>query len=308
MTSYTLTFVPAFIWLADEVGAAIVGIAALIFTHLLQDDARLLERFTRTVKGIGAPDNAFVFMAADQSFHILVLFGIALLTGELAREGRARLRKTLFIALGIVVSAIGVFLYAIDGLRDVDLDTVDARFSIRGEQSPPDDLVIVKIDDVTFQELDLRWPFRRNVHAKLLRRLAAEKPRAIAYDIQFSEPSEPEREADDIALLEGILATDGKTVLATTEVNQRGEGAFLGVPELLKDINARLGNGLLPNDPGGCCGASRSASTGSRRSPWPPPRWPPASRSIRRASTASPPGSTTTGRGTRSRATRSRGS
>ena len=85
VTSYTLTFVPAFIWLADEVGAAIVGIAALIFaTHLLQDDARLLERFTRTVKGIGAPDNAFVFMAADQSFHILVLFGIALLTGELA--------------------------------------------------------------------------------------------------------------------------------------------------------------------------------------------------------------------------------
>ena len=88
------------------------------------------------------------------------------------------------------------------------------------------------------------------MHAKLLRRLAAEKPRAIAYDIQFSEPSEPEREADDIALLEGILATDGKTVLATTEVNQRGE-AFLGVPELLKDIKARLGNGPLPNDPGG---------------------------------------------------------
>lgn len=85
VTSYTLTFVPAFIWLADDVGPAIVAIAALIFaTHLLQDDARLLERFTRTVKGIGAPDNAFVFMAADQSFHILVLFGIALLTGELA--------------------------------------------------------------------------------------------------------------------------------------------------------------------------------------------------------------------------------
>lgn len=85
VTSYTLTFVPAFVWLADEVGAAIVGVAALIFaTHLLQDDARLLERFTREVKGIGAPDNAFVFMAADQSFHVLVLFGIALLTGELA--------------------------------------------------------------------------------------------------------------------------------------------------------------------------------------------------------------------------------
>ena len=212
------------------------------------------------------------------------------------------------MALGIVVSAIGVFLYAIDGLRDVDLDTVDARFSIRGEQSPPDDLVIVKIDDVTFQELDLRWPFRRNVHAKLLRRLAAEKPRAIAYDIQFSEPSEPEREADDIALLEGILATDGKTVLATTEVNQRGEGRSSGCPSCSRTSRRGWATACFRTTPAGCCGASRSASTGSRRSPWPPPRWPPASRSIRRASTASPPGSTTTGRGTRSRATRSRGS
>jgi adenylate cyclase len=165
-------------------------------------------------------------------------------------RGRARLRKTLFVALGVLVSALGVFLYAIDGLRDIDLDTVDARFAIRGEQTPPDDLVIVKIDDVTFDELDLQWPFKRAVHAKVLRRLAAEKPRAIAYDIQFSEPSE-HGEEDDIALLEGILATDGKTVLATTEVNKRGEGAWLGVPDLLKDIKARLGNGLLPNDPGG---------------------------------------------------------
>ena len=55
-------------------------------------------------------------MAADQSFHILVLFGITPAEAG-PREGRARLRKTLFIALGVVVSAIGVFLYAIDGPR-----------------------------------------------------------------------------------------------------------------------------------------------------------------------------------------------
>jgi hypothetical protein len=82
---YTLSYVPALIWLAGDVGVAILGIAALIFfPHLVQDDARLLEQFTRNVKGIEAPDNAFVFAAADQSFHALVLFGVALLAGELA--------------------------------------------------------------------------------------------------------------------------------------------------------------------------------------------------------------------------------
>jgi hypothetical protein len=85
VTFYTLAYVPALIWLAGDVGVAILGIAALIFfPHLVQDDARLLEQFTRKVKGIEAPDNAFVFAAADQSFHVLVLFGVALLTGELA--------------------------------------------------------------------------------------------------------------------------------------------------------------------------------------------------------------------------------
>ncbi len=73
---------------------------------------------------------------------------------------------------------------------DLDLDTVDARFSIRGEQSPRQDLAVVKIDDVTFDELNLQWPFPRSVHAEVIRRLKAAGAKVIAYDIQFSEPSE----------------------------------------------------------------------------------------------------------------------
>jgi Protein of unknown function (DUF3307) len=85
VTTYTLAFVPALIWLAGDLGAAVFAVAGLIFLpHLLQDDGRLLERFTLTIKGIGAPDNALVFTAADQSMHVIVLFGIALLTSEMA--------------------------------------------------------------------------------------------------------------------------------------------------------------------------------------------------------------------------------
>jgi len=36
------------------------------------------------VKSLAARDNPLVFGAVDQSFHILTLFGIALLAGELS--------------------------------------------------------------------------------------------------------------------------------------------------------------------------------------------------------------------------------
>lgn len=72
---------------------------------------------------------------------------------------RRRLRTILFLATGLVITALGVLLYLTDAIRDAELDTVDTRFSIRGDEKPPQDLVIVQIDDVTFQDLDLQWPF-----------------------------------------------------------------------------------------------------------------------------------------------------
>ena len=53
ITSYTLAFVPALVWLADEIGALeAVGIGALIAVpHLIQDDGRALAAYVRLVKG-----------------------------------------------------------------------------------------------------------------------------------------------------------------------------------------------------------------------------------------------------------------
>src|SRR5919106_980317 len=56
----------------------------------------------------------------------------------------------------------------------------------------------------------------------------------------------------DLALANAISNAKKRVVLATTEVNEKGEGKFLGAPEdLLRDIGGRFGNGLFPNDPGG---------------------------------------------------------
>jgi hypothetical protein len=80
VTTYTLAFVPAGIWLADDASAlGLLALAAGIFLpHLVQDDGRLLTRYITTVKGPGAAGSPAVYQSVDQSLHLLVLFATAL--------------------------------------------------------------------------------------------------------------------------------------------------------------------------------------------------------------------------------------
>jgi adenylate cyclase len=164
------------------------------------------------------------------------------------RRGRRQLRAGLFLGLGVALTAVWLAAYFADAFRDLELDTVDTRFEIRGERKPPRDLVVVEIDDVTFQELDRRWPFPRRVHAQAVKQIAADGPSVIAYDVQFTERTAFE---DEFALLKAIDGADGKVVLATTEVNERGQTKILGGDAILKEVHARPGSGVLLPDPGG---------------------------------------------------------
>ena len=111
-------------------------------------------------------------------------------------SGRRRLRIALFLAVGLGATGLWLVAYGTSVFEDIDLDTVDARFTVRGEQSPPSDLAVVKIDDVTFDELNLQWPFPRSNHGQVISRLKADGAKVIAYDVQFSEPS-PDAEQDN---------------------------------------------------------------------------------------------------------------
>src|SRR5687768_16821296 len=130
----------------------------------------------------------------------------------------SRLRTVLILGVGILLTALGILAYATDALEQIELDTIDARFSIRDEDPPPDDLVVVKIDDVTFDTLEMRWPFPRSLHGKVIDQIVADKPKAIGYDVQFSEASEDFE--SDLALAEAVAGAKGRIALATTEVNE----------------------------------------------------------------------------------------
>jgi Protein of unknown function (DUF3307) len=77
---YTACFAPALVWVAANTSAWALALAPLIFVgHLIQDDTRLLKAWNRRVKGGALQPGDPVFMAIDQSFHVVFLFGAALL-------------------------------------------------------------------------------------------------------------------------------------------------------------------------------------------------------------------------------------
>jgi hypothetical protein len=83
VATYCLAFTPAFVWLADEIGAATIGVAFLVFVpHLVQDDGRLLRLYMKVVKRSAVAQGDFVAIAVDQSFHFLALFLVALLAAS----------------------------------------------------------------------------------------------------------------------------------------------------------------------------------------------------------------------------------
>ena len=80
VTTYTLAFVPALVWLWDDLGPGVFALAALLaITHELQDDGRALAAFARTVKHTDPDEHPMVMVAVDQTFHMVVLLGLALL-------------------------------------------------------------------------------------------------------------------------------------------------------------------------------------------------------------------------------------
>jgi adenylate cyclase len=160
------------------------------------------------------------------------------------------MRLKLLLGVGIVASALGIAMYATDALREPELNTVDARFSIRGAEPPPDDIVVVGVDDVTFSELQEQWPFPRSLHADVIDRVRRDGASVIAYDVQFTEPTTAR---DDNALIRAIDRADrtSHVVLATTEVGAGGRTNVLGGNAVVKQVGATTANGNLTPDRGG---------------------------------------------------------
>src|SRR4051794_14452960 len=163
---------------------------------------------------------------------------------RLCRKGAMPSRRViLHMAVAVVAVLLALGARAADVLQPIELDTVDARFAIRGDHAPRPGIVVVALDGRTLSELGLRPPLPRSIHAQVMERLRAAGAKLIAYDIQFIGPTKPA--AEDRALLAAIRRT--RPLLATHDV----QGPPLVVPAGVAVPEAALGSVGLLADPDG---------------------------------------------------------
>ncbi|HWK29716.1 MAG TPA: DUF3307 domain-containing protein [Solirubrobacter sp.] len=82
VSTYTLAFLPAFIWIGTELDAGwAIAAAVLVFVpHLVIDDGRLVALYLARVKRADGL-NLGLAASVDQSFHVLSLFLAAAVIG-----------------------------------------------------------------------------------------------------------------------------------------------------------------------------------------------------------------------------------
>lgn len=167
----------------------------------------------------------------------------------------ARTRRGLLVLVALLSVAVGLVTYATGALHALDLDTMNVRFAVRGTQTPPKDIVLVRIDDPTFTELNTSWPFCYSRHAQLISDIAAEHPKAIAYDIQLSDSPHPGcgGQSDQVALLNAINNANGRVVLGWAADASNGNVELVGSSQgdaILAQIGGHAASTLVPPDPG----------------------------------------------------------
>ncbi|ATE65955.1 CHASE2 domain-containing protein [Rhizorhabdus dicambivorans] len=106
---------------------------------------------------------------------------------------------------------------------------------IASGRPPPDDIVIVAIDNRSLQAIG-RWPWPRRVHAQALDRLAEAKPRAVGYDVLFVEPT-----PEDPLLAASVMKTPTYLPMVIDVPGPNGAAYATALPAgLLKDAAAGI--------------------------------------------------------------------
>jgi CHASE2 domain-containing sensor protein len=157
--------------------------------------------------------------------------------------GRTPSRFLAVVAAGLVAAGAAAAADLANLLPGLEQDSLSLRFDRRGAQPSPG-LLVVAIDDKTFSDTGMQWPFKRSVHGQAIDRLRRDGARAIVYDVQFTEPTTPRQ---DLALAGAVARARGhNVVLATAETDEHGHTNVLGGDRNVRERGAHVGASNLP--------------------------------------------------------------
>jgi CHASE2 domain-containing sensor protein/signal transduction histidine kinase len=113
---------------------------------------------------------------------------------------------------------------------------------------PSDDIVIVAVDKPSLDAIG-RWPWSREVHARLVEQLTSAGAKAIVLDSLFSEPYQSDPESD-IHLIQAVAASDRVFMPVILEQQRLGGVLIESMPDLA-NVAAGLGHVQMDLDADG---------------------------------------------------------
>src|SRR5262245_52378658 len=135
--------------------------------------------------------------------------------------------------VAIVLLSATLSIWIVWRVPGLEISARDSLMRQRGLLQPPDDIVIVAIDEPSLKRFG-RFPWPRSLMARALDSLTGARPKAIALDVLYVEPT---TKADDAALASAVKRAGNVVVAAQLTAGATGEEAVEWLRPL-KDIES----------------------------------------------------------------------
>lgn len=141
-----------------------------------------------------------------------------------ATASSERRRERLGRLVAAVLAALAVWLASLAPAgRLAEAQAFDLFTTLAAPRAASAPIVLLAIDEPSFQELRQQWPFPRSLHARLLQRLQADGAAAVGFDVVFAEPSSA---AQDEAFANAIAAAPPVVLASSREMLHSANAAI----------------------------------------------------------------------------------
>ncbi len=123
----------------------------------------------------------------------------------------------------ILIQVVGLFPSVTTPLEGMEYSARDTLMRLRGAQEPSSEIVIVAIDDFSFNYTGYRWPWPRAYLAEIVNQINAGGAKAVGVDIILFEPDEDP--AGDAALAQALA--ESENAVNILQITERREQDFV---------------------------------------------------------------------------------
>ncbi|MGH9940292.1 MAG: CHASE2 domain-containing protein, partial [Blastocatellia bacterium] len=152
-------------------------------------------------------------------------------------------RASVWVVAIIVISTVAA-VAAMWRAPALSLAARDAFVRAHGTMNPPDEIIVVAIDEASVKRFG-RFPWSRGLMATALDRLSAGRPKVIALNVLFSDPT---NEADDALLAEAVKRAGNVVVAAQLVETPLGGAEWLRPLARVEQAAAATGHGNVLTD------------------------------------------------------------